>query len=91
MPAFSNYASEWCGAVTPSISQQQYCGRPSGKVRAMFRAMFDECANKPAPKPPRCPKCAQVMRLVRRTPRFDGLPELFTFECLACGVFHFEV
>jgi len=57
----------------------------------MFRAMFDECANKPAPKPPRCPKCAQVMRLVRRTQRFDGLPELFTFECLACGVFHFEV
>ena len=21
--------------------------------------MFDECANKPAPKPPRCPKCAR--------------------------------
>jgi transposase-like protein len=40
--------------------------------------------------PPRCPSCAQPMRLSRRTARFDGLPELATFECRSCGVFHIE-
>ena len=40
--------------------------------------------------PPRCPSCAQPMRLIKRTPRFDGLPELATFECRACGVSHIE-
>jgi hypothetical protein len=40
--------------------------------------------------PPRCPSCAQPMRLARRTSRFDGLPELATFECRACGVSHTE-
>jgi len=52
--------------------------------------MLNDSDDKSAAKPPRCPKCAQPMRLVRRTPRFGGLPELFTFECPACGVSHFE-
>jgi hypothetical protein len=52
--------------------------------------MSDEWANNPAPKPPRCPNCAQPMRLVRRTQRFGGLSELFTFECATCGVSHIE-
>jgi hypothetical protein len=30
------------------------------------------------------------MRLVRRTPRFGGLSDLYTFECRACGVGHIE-
>jgi hypothetical protein len=30
------------------------------------------------------------MRLVRRTSRFDGLPDLATFECRTCGVAHIE-
>ena len=50
----------------------------------------DECVTKPGPQPPRCPKCAQPMRLIWRTARFGGLPELFTFECTACGVSHTE-
>ena len=43
-----------------------------------------------APTPPQCPRCAQRMRLVRRTLRFGGLPDLFTFECQNCGVSHTE-
>ena len=48
--------------------------------------MSDESANKPARTPPRCPSCAQPMRLVRKTLRFHGLPELYTFECRTCDV-----
>jgi hypothetical protein len=43
-----------------------------------------------APTPPRCYGCARPMRLVRRTPRFEGLPGLCTFECRACGVWHID-
>ena len=43
-----------------------------------------------APTSPRCPSCAQPMRLVRRTTRYGGLPELFTFSCSACGVSYIE-
>ena len=30
------------------------------------------------------------MRLVRKTLRFAGLPDLYTFECEACGETHIE-
>ncbi len=40
--------------------------------------------------PPRCPCCAQFMRLAKRTARFDGLPDLATFHCRACGIWHIE-
>ena len=43
-----------------------------------------------SPKPPHCPSCAQIMRLARTTSRFDDLPDLYTFECRACGVAHIE-
>jgi hypothetical protein len=49
-----------------------------------------ERSNKCAPKQPHCPSCAQIMRLARITTRFDDLPELYTFECQACGVSHIE-
>jgi hypothetical protein len=52
--------------------------------------MRDERSNKSAPKQPLCPSCAQIMRLARITSRFDDLPELYTFECRACGVSHIE-
>jgi hypothetical protein len=42
------------------------------------------------PAPARCPSCAKPMRLVRKTIRFNGLPDLCTFECQACGVSHIE-
>ena len=43
-----------------------------------------------APASPICPSCAQVMRLARMTSRFGDLPDLYTFECRACGVSHIE-
>jgi hypothetical protein len=52
--------------------------------------MWKEFAGKPAPKPPRCPRCAQPMQLIRRTTRFGGLPDLFIFECRVCGERHIE-
>jgi hypothetical protein len=48
--------------------------------------MSPERANNSAPKPPRCPSCAQPMRLTRKTVRFNGLPDLCTFECRTCNV-----
>jgi hypothetical protein len=50
--------------------------------------MTAERTNDPALKRQLCPSCAQPMRLVRRTPRFGGLPELVTFECESCGLSH---
>jgi hypothetical protein len=49
-----------------------------------------ESSHKCKPVPPHCPSCAQIMRLARTTSRFDDLPELYTFECRACGVSHIE-
>jgi ribosomal protein L37AE/L43A len=50
--------------------------------------MHNQNANKP--KQPFCPSCAQPMRLSRITSRFDGLTDLYTFECRACGIAHIE-
>ena len=52
--------------------------------------MSYERSNKSAPKSPLCPGCAQIMRLARITSRFGDLPDLYTFECRACGVSHIE-
>jgi hypothetical protein len=49
-----------------------------------------EVSDKCAPASPHCPACAQVMRLARITSRFGDLPDLYTFECRACGVSHIE-
>src|ERR1700758_5737875 len=43
-----------------------------------------------SPRPPRCFGCARSMQLVRRTSRFGGLRDVYSFECQACGVWHFE-
>ena len=52
--------------------------------------MRNERFYKCAPRPPLCPSCAQIMRLARITSRFGDLPELYTFECRACGASHIE-
>jgi len=55
--------------------------------------MRDKYANYSAPKsprPPRCFGCARPMQLVRRTPRFGALRDVYTFECRACGEWHIE-
>jgi hypothetical protein len=48
--------------------------------------MTVERTNDPVLKRQLCPSCTQPMRLVRRTPRFGGLPELMTFEYESCGL-----
>jgi predicted RNA-binding Zn-ribbon protein involved in translation (DUF1610 family) len=52
--------------------------------------MNEERANNSTPKPPRCVGCGRPMQLVRRTPRFDRLPDLYTFYCEDCGEQHIE-
>src|ERR1700680_5153813 len=50
--------------------------------------MRNKYANKSAPKPPhppRCVGCARPMQLVRRTPRFGGLRDVYCFECRDWG------
>jgi hypothetical protein len=41
-------------------------------------------------KLPLCPSCAQNMRLIGNTQRFDSLRNVCTFECQGCGVSRFE-
>jgi len=38
-------------------------------------SMRNELSYKCAPRPPLCPSCAQIMRLVRITSRFGDLPD----------------
>jgi len=52
--------------------------------------MYDKHTNTIAPKPPRCLGCARPMRLLRRTSRFDGLPDLYSFYCCMCDEWHVE-
>ena len=52
--------------------------------------MHGEYTNKSAPTAPRCPTCGTPMQLVRRTSRFRGLPDLYSFYCLACDAWHVE-
>jgi len=47
-------------------------------------------SGKYAPVSPHCLCCGQIMRLARMTSRFGDLPDLYTFECRACGVSHIE-
>ena len=53
-------------------------------------SMRNEHSVKFMPRPPLCPSCAQIMRLARTVSRFGDLPELYIFECRACGVSHIE-
>jgi hypothetical protein len=42
------------------------------------------------PSAPRCFGCARPMQLIRRTPRFGGLADLYVFHCSACDEWHVE-
>jgi hypothetical protein len=53
-------------------------------------AMPKKSSENSAPAAPRCPCCAQPMCLARKTPRFGGLPDLYTFECRSCEISHIE-
>jgi hypothetical protein len=54
------------------------------------RVMRENYINESAPKSPRCPSCAKPMQLIRRTSRFGGLPDLYSFYCSACDEWHIE-
>jgi len=45
--------------------------------------------NNSAPAPVQCPRCAQRMQLVRKTIRFNELPDLFEYKCKKCGMSHY--
>ena len=62
-------------------------------MRGAKHEVFDMPTNgsdNAVPAAPRCPRCAQPMRIARRTPRFGGLPDLYTFECRSCEISHTE-
>ncbi len=46
--------------------------------------------NKSADESPRCVNCARPMQLLRRTSRFGGLPDLYSFYCVACDEWQVE-
>jgi hypothetical protein len=52
--------------------------------------MRNDKTSRSRPAPPHCPSCAQVMRLARKTRRFNGLPDLYIFECRTCQMSHTE-
>ena len=52
--------------------------------------MRDKKTSRSNPVPPHCPSSAQAMRLARKTRRFNGLPDLYIFECRTCDMSHTE-
>jgi hypothetical protein len=52
--------------------------------------MHEKYVNMAAPKPPRCARCATPMQLLRRTVRFGGLPDVYTFYCCVCDQWRVE-
>src|SRR5262249_43485513 len=67
----------------------------AGLLRTTFQEPVSVMRNEPSGqkytrRPPHCPSCAQLMRLARTTSRFGNLPDLYIFECQACGVSHID-
>jgi hypothetical protein len=52
--------------------------------------MDDKYTNRSAIKSSRCVNCARPMQLLRKTSRFGGLPDLYSFYCVACDEWHVE-
>ena len=82
-----------CYFIVTALMRYRYRCRWSASHTLRFKNRVSAMRNDPgkyAPRPPHCPACAQVMRLARLTSRFGDLPDLYTFECRACGVTHIE-
>jgi hypothetical protein len=62
---------------------------PTLRFKNWVSAMRNESSGNYTPRAPLCPSCAQIMRLAR-IPRFGDLPDVYIFECRACGVSHIE-
>jgi hypothetical protein len=52
--------------------------------------MHSNYTNGSALKSARCTKCARPMQLLRKTERFNGLLDLYSFYCLDCDEWHVE-
>jgi len=82
------------GARTAAVPQVRWsCRRSTFAPHCGLRTasvMRNEHSGKYTPRPPLCPSCAQIMRLARTTSRFGNLPDLYTFECRACGLSHID-
>jgi hypothetical protein len=52
--------------------------------------MDGKYTNRSAFKSSRCVNCATPMQLLRKTERFNGLPDLYSFYCVACDEWHVE-
>jgi len=50
--------------------------------------MLNEKTKGSKPATPHCPNCAQIMRLGRKTRRFNGLPDLYVYKCQKCDMSH---
>jgi hypothetical protein len=59
-------------------------------VQGPFSAIRNEHSGKYTSRPPHCPSYAQLMPLARTTSRFGNPPDLYIFECRACGVSHID-
>jgi hypothetical protein len=69
----------------------EHSGKHSGEYEHSGKRSGEyEHSGEYMPRPPLCPSCAQTMRLARITSRFGDLPDVYTFECRACGVWHVE-
>src|SRR5262249_16985695 len=78
-------------AVTDEPSRFCQLTRVSGhRGSRSALSMPYEHSNQCPPKPPLCASCSRTMQLARTTSRFGDLPDLYTFECRACGVSHIE-
>jgi hypothetical protein len=77
------------GSATGALELPPLCLRATLRLRTAS-VMRNEQSGKYTPRPPLCPSCAQIMRLARTTSRFGNLPDLYTFECRACGVWHID-
>jgi hypothetical protein len=52
--------------------------------------MQEKYASASTRKPPPCPSCARPMQLLRRTSRFDGLPDVYSYYCCVCDEWRIE-
>jgi hypothetical protein len=77
------------GSATGALELPPLCLRATLRLRTAS-VMRNEHSGKYTPRPPLCPGCAQIMRIARITSRFGGLPDLYRFECRACGLSHLE-
>jgi hypothetical protein len=78
-------------AITDARNRFWQRSRVSGiAVQGSPLSVRYERSNEYAPSTPVCSRCGQTMRFAGVRSRFGSLPDLYVFECRACGMFHIE-